>query len=79
MVSNAKSASRHSTKTSIGSATGMSHGLTYLYVRLLVDQGLLRVSQDSGPYRHYEITEKGLHFLQIFAEVEDDLRHSDHQ
>jgi predicted transcriptional regulator len=65
---------RRSSKRSIGDATGLPHGITVKYLRSLANQDLLRISQESGPYAIYEITEKGLRYLQIFAEIEDDLR-----
>ncbi|MGH9912479.1 MAG: hypothetical protein ACRD5E_02920 [Nitrososphaeraceae archaeon] len=48
--------------------------MTVKYLRSLADQDLLRISQDSGLYADYEITEKGLRYLQLFTEIEDDLR-----
>lgn len=75
LVSNSKSViSRRSAKTSIGDAAGLSHRMTVKYLRSLADQDLLHISQDSGPYANYEITEKGLRYLQLFGELEDDLR-----
>ena len=62
-------------KTGIGYAAGLTHGLTVKYLRGLIDQGLLRISHDAGTYRHYEITPKGVRFLKVFAEIEDDLSH----
>jgi predicted transcriptional regulator len=44
------------------------------YLKVLIEQDLLRISHDAGPYRHYEITPKGVRFLKVFAEIEDDLR-----
>jgi predicted transcriptional regulator len=60
-------------KTGIASAAGLTHWLTVKYLRRLIDQGLLRISHDVGTYRHYEITPKGVHFLKVFAEIEDDI------
>lgn len=59
----------------VGYAAGLTHGLTVKYLRGLIDQGLLRISHDAGTYRHYEITPKGVRFLKVFAEIEDDLSH----
>jgi predicted transcriptional regulator len=61
-------------KTTIGHATGLAHWLTVKYLKVLIEQDLLRISNDAGPYRHYEITPKGIRYLQLFAEIEDDLR-----
>jgi predicted transcriptional regulator len=61
-------------KTGIGYAAGLTHWLTVKYLRGLIDQGLLRISHDAGPYRHYEITPKGIRYLQLFDEIEDGLR-----
>jgi predicted transcriptional regulator len=60
-------------KTGIGYAAGLTHGLTVKYLGGLIDQGLLRISHDAGTYRHYEITPKGVRFLKVFVEIEDDL------
>jgi predicted transcriptional regulator len=73
--SNSKSASlRRSVKTSIGDFACLSQGMTTNYFRLMVKQDLLRYSEGAGPYSTYEITERGLRYLQLFAEIEDDLR-----
>ena len=61
-------------KTTIGHATGLAHWLTVKYLKVLVDQDLLCISQGNGPYGYYEITPKGLRYLQMFAEIEDDLK-----
>lgn len=60
-------------KTGIGYATSLSHRMTVRYLGGLIGQGLLRISYDPGLYGHYEITPKGIRYLQIFAEMEDDL------
>ena len=44
------------------------------YLGGLTNEGLLRISKDGGPHQRYEITPKGLRYLQVFAEIEDDLR-----
>ncbi len=31
------------------------------------------VPSDNEPTRYYEITEKGIHYLQVFAEIGEDL------
>lgn len=48
--------------------------LRFTYYRdFLISRDLL-ISSDKGLTQHYEITPKGERFLQIIAEVEDDLR-----
>ena|SRR5262245_6443942 len=44
------------------------------YRDLLINHNLLMISFNSGPNQHYEITPKGERFLQLFAEIEDDLK-----
>jgi predicted transcriptional regulator len=62
-------------KTGIGYAANLSYSQTVKLVRGLIDQGLLkRISDDIGLYRHYEITDKGIRYLQLFTEIEDDLQ-----
>ena len=62
-------------KTGIGYAANLTHWQTVTYLKGLIDQNLLRqISDDLGPYSHYEITRKGDRFLQLFAEIEDDLK-----
>ena len=61
-------------KTGIGYAARLTHWLTIKYLKGLIEKGLLRISQNAGLYRHYEITPKGIRFLEVFAEIEDDLR-----
>jgi len=48
--------------------------MTVKYLRGLIDQGLLRISYDVGRYVQYDITPKGIRYLQLFEEIEDDLR-----
>jgi predicted transcriptional regulator len=48
--------------------------LRFIYYRDFLISRDLVISSDKGPAQHYEITPKGERFLQIFAEVEDDLR-----
>ncbi|MGH9987377.1 MAG: winged helix-turn-helix domain-containing protein [Nitrososphaeraceae archaeon] len=61
-------------RTTIGHATGLAHWLTVKYLKILVDQDLLRISHGNGAYGYYEITPKGIRYLQLFTEIEDDLR-----
>lgn len=42
------------------------------YRDLLINNKLL-ISSNIGSLQHYEITEKGLRYLKVFAEIEDDL------
>jgi predicted transcriptional regulator len=42
------------------------------YRDLLFKQKLL-ISSNTGPSQHYEITDKGLRYLHIFAEIEENL------
>ena len=41
---------------------------------LLVSRNLLLISSNNRPTQHYEISPKGERFMQLFAEIEDDLR-----
>ncbi|MPZ07983.1 MAG: hypothetical protein GEU26_16465 [Nitrososphaeraceae archaeon] len=43
------------------------------YRDFLISQELL-IPSNKGPTQHYEITRKGEHYLQVFGELEDDLR-----
>jgi predicted transcriptional regulator len=61
-------------RTTIGYATNLAHWLTVKYLKILVDQDLLRISHGNEAYGYYEITPKGIRFLEVFAEIEDDLR-----
>jgi predicted transcriptional regulator len=45
------------------------------YLVLLVEYGfLLKKKMKSRPYQYYEITDKGRHYLQVYSEIEDNLR-----
>jgi predicted transcriptional regulator len=61
-------------KTTIGHATGLAHWLTVKYLKVSVDQDLLHISHGNGAYEYYEITPKGIRYLQLFGELENDLR-----
>jgi predicted transcriptional regulator len=65
-------------KTGMGYAADLTYWLTVKYLRGLLDQTLLRISQDAGPYRHYEITPKGKRYLQVLAGIEEDSRAEDY-
>jgi predicted transcriptional regulator len=43
------------------------------YRDFLINQELL-IPSNRGPTQHYEITPKGEYYLQLFGELEDDLR-----
>jgi predicted transcriptional regulator len=43
------------------------------YVGPLIESELLKTTR-SGPDLYYEITDKGQRYLQVFAEIEDDLK-----
>lgn len=60
-------------QTRIGYKANLTHPQTVKYLRKLVDLGLL-VSTDIKPFSYYEITKKGRRCLQLFGELEDDLR-----
>ena len=59
-------------KTTIEHATRLAHWLTVKYPKALIELDLFRISNEAGPYRHYEITPKGIRYLQVFGEIEDD-------
>ena len=61
-------------KTGIGYAARLTHQFTVRYLRGLTNERLLRVSKEASIYQCYEITPKGLRYLQVFAEIEDDLK-----
>jgi predicted transcriptional regulator len=61
-------------RSGIGYAAGLTHKMTLKYLRGLIELGLLRISYDIGQYGHYEVTEKGRKYLQVFDEMEADLR-----
>jgi predicted transcriptional regulator len=60
-------------QTRIGYEAGLTHPQTVNYLRILVGQGLL-VLTDSKPYSYYEITKNGRRCIQLFGKLEDDLR-----
>jgi predicted transcriptional regulator len=61
-------------KSSIGYAVNLTHRQTVTYLNELIDHGFLRISYDNGPSGYFDITEKGRRYLELFAEIEDDLR-----
>jgi predicted transcriptional regulator len=46
----------------------------FTYYREILLSNKLLTSSNTEPNHHYEITPKGIRFLGIFAEIEDDLR-----
>ncbi len=45
------------------------------YIKSLVESGFLLKKQTKfGPYPYYEITEKGRRYLQIYSQIQDNLR-----
>lgn len=61
-------------QTRIGYEANLTHPQTVRYLGMLVDVGLL-VLTDFKTFPYYEITTEGRHYLQVFAKIEDDLRH----
>ncbi|MPZ06002.1 MAG: hypothetical protein GEU26_06210 [Nitrososphaeraceae archaeon] len=62
-------------QTRVGYEANLTHPQTVRYLRLLVDLQLL-ILTDFKPFAYYEITRKGRRCLQLFGELEDDLRPS---
>lgn len=60
-------------QTRVGHEANLTHPQTVKYLRELVDLGLI-VLKDFKVFRYYEITSKGRHCLQLFGEIQDDLR-----
>lgn len=60
-------------QTSIGHDAKLTHPQTVKYLKGLVDIGLL-ILTDFRPYPFYEMTKNGRRCLQLFGELEDDLR-----
>jgi predicted transcriptional regulator len=55
---------------------GLTYKQTLFYTTALVESGFLlkKKATKADPYHWYEITDKGRHYLQLFSELEDDLR-----
>jgi predicted transcriptional regulator len=60
-------------KTGIAYATNLTYKQTVGYLDGLIEERLL-ILTDSKPFPYYEITPKGQRYLQVFAEIKDDLR-----
>jgi predicted transcriptional regulator len=57
----------------IGYEANLTHLQAVKYLRMLAELGLL-VLTDFKPFPYYEIKSKGRRCLQLFGEIEDDLR-----
>ena len=62
-------------QTRIGYEAELTHPQTVKYLKLLVDQNLLDLT-NFKPFPSYAITKKGHRCLQLFGELEDELRSS---
>jgi predicted transcriptional regulator len=56
----------------------LTYRQTLFYTTALVELGFLlrKKNTESDPYQCFEITDKGRYYLQLFGELEDDLRPS---
>lgn len=61
-------------KTRIGYTAGLTHTQTADYLKQLIDLGSLVRTEFKPFFAYYEITEKGRRCLQLFDDLEDDLR-----
>ena len=57
----------------IGYEANLTHPQAVKYLRMLAELGLL-VLTDFKPFPYYEMTQRGRRSLQLFSELEDDLR-----
>ena len=58
----------------IGYDVGIAYKMTLDYLAALVESGFLLMKKTkSSPYLHYEITENGRRYLQIYSEIQDSL------
>ena len=60
-------------QTRIGYDAGLTHPQTVKYLKMIVNQDLLHLT-DFKPFSYYEITPKGRRCLQLFGEIQDDLQ-----
>jgi predicted transcriptional regulator len=60
-------------QTRIGYEVGLTHPQTVKYLQILVNLRLL-VMSNVKPFPYYEITKKGRRCLQLFSDMDDDLR-----
>ena len=61
-------------KTRIGYTAGLTPIQTVEYLGQLIDLGLLVKTEFKPFYSYYEITEKGRRCLELFNELDDDLK-----
>ena len=61
-------------KTEIAYGAGLTHSQQKRYMAILVDRGLILLSSGENSPKVYEISDLGRRYLQLFAELEDDLR-----
>ena len=55
-------------KTRVGHLAGLTFFQTTMYLKELVDAGLIEI-MDFRPHSYYEITEKGCRCLELFSEM----------
>jgi predicted transcriptional regulator len=60
-------------KTRVGRLAGLTFFQTTKYLKVLVGIGLL-ATIDYRPHSYYEITEKGYRCLELFSEIDADLK-----
>jgi predicted transcriptional regulator len=60
-------------QTSIGYAANLTHPQTVRFLKGLIDEGLL-VFTESRPSSFYEITTEGQRYLQVFAELQQEMK-----
>jgi predicted transcriptional regulator len=56
----------------IAYGAGMTYSQLLDYLPQLTGSGLLKMTK-VGPDRYYEVSDKGQHYLHIYAEIEEDL------
>lgn len=62
-------------KTRLGFTASLTHAQTTTYLDELLDRRLIiETETDFKPHPYYEITERGRRCLQLFDELEDELR-----
>ena len=65
-------------KTRLGFTASLTHAQTTTYLDELLDRRLIiETETDFKPHPYYEITERGRRCLELFGELDDDLRSSD--
>lgn len=71
--------SKYDCKTAeITSGASLTYFQQKRYLGLLTDNGLILISSESDYCEGYEISDSGRRYLQVFAEIEDDLRPTSH-